>query len=287
MMKPAPPQQSGAPIGRLEQEQRATGGARLDVGVIQRDSPIPFYFQLITYIEEKISSKQWVPGQALPSEEEFGRILGVSRTVVRQAMDSLESKNLIVKHDGKRSSVAYPKFEVGLMQSLRGFHEDAVASGQKPAVRVLGLAVKPAHAEVAEALGLNEGDPVIVLNRLRYMDGEPEGVEVTYLPEFQCPGLAHEDFSQHSLYELLERKYGLEMASGYRTIEAITAEHSYAELLGVKTGSPLLLLKGIGFLADGRRFEYFVARHRGDRSKFGVRVVRDSPSSPKAPGGKI
>ena len=85
------------------------------------------------------------------------------------------------------------------------------------------------------------------------------------------------------MYELLERKYGLRLASGYRTIEAITAEHIYAELLGVKTGSPLLLLKGIGFLADGRPFEYFVARHRGDRSKFGVRVVRES--RPAALGG--
>ena len=166
------------------------------------------------------------------------------------------------------------------MQSLCGFHEDAVASGQKPAAKVLGLGVKPAHAEVAEALGLKEGDPVIVLNRLRYLDGETEGVEVTYLPESLCPGMVHEDFSKHSLYEVLERKCSLEMASGYRTIEAITAEHNYAELLGVKTGSPLLLLKGVGFLADGRRFEYFVARHRGDRSKFRVRVVRESPSRP-------
>jgi GntR family transcriptional regulator len=252
----------------------------LDSGIIQRHSPIPFYFQLATYIEEKISSRQWTPGQGLPSEAEFCRDVGLSRTVVRQAMTSLESKNLIVKHEGKRSTVAYPKFEVGLMQSLCGFHEDAVASGQKPAARVLGLGIKPAHAEVAEALGLKEGERVIVLNRLRFLDGETEGVEVTYLPEYLCPGLVHEDFSKHSLYEVLERKCGLEMASGYRTIEAITAEHNYAELLGVKTGSPLLLLKGVGFLADGRRFEYFVARHRGDRSKFRVHVVRVSPSGP-------
>jgi GntR family transcriptional regulator len=259
------------------------GCVQLDSAVIQRGSPIPFYFQLATYLEEKISSKQWAPGQILPSEEEFCRKLGVSRTVVRQAMASLESKNLLVKHDGKRSTVAFPKFEVGLMQSLCGFHEDAVASGQRPAAKVLGLAVKGAHAEVAEALGLPEGEPVIVLNRLRYLDGETEGVEVTYLPEALCPGLVDEDFSQHSLYELLERKCHLEMASGYRTIEAITAEHSYAELLGVRTGSPLLLLKGVGFLADGRRFEYFVARHRGDRSKFRVRVVRETRAP--SPGG--
>ncbi len=260
------------------------GCVQLDSAIIQRSSPVPLYFQLAAYMEEKISSKQWAPGQMLPSEEKFCRNLGVSRTVVRQAMASLESKHLIVKRDGKRSTVAFPKFEVGLMQSLCGFHEDAVASGQKPAASVLGLEVRPANAEVAEALGLREGDPVIALNRLRYLDGEPEGIEVTYLPESLCPGLIHEDFSRHSLYELLEGKCGLEMASGYRTIEAISAEQAHAELLGVRTGNPLLLLKGVGFLADGRRFEYFVARHRGDRSKFRVRVVRES--RPAAAGGE-
>ena len=163
MMKLAAAPHSDGARGRSKQEQPEPGCIRLDSAVIQRDSPIPFYFQLVTYIEEKISSKQWAPGQLIPSEEEFGRTLGVSRTVVRQAMASLESKSLIVKHDGKRSSVSYPKFKVGLMQSLCGFHEDAVASGQKPAAKVLGLGVKPAKVEVAEALGLNEGDPVIVL----------------------------------------------------------------------------------------------------------------------------
>jgi GntR family transcriptional regulator len=264
-------------------DRSSTNEVRLDDGVIQRGSPMPYYFQLIAYIEEKIRSRQWTPGQLLPSEQEFCDRLGISRTVVRQAVAKLESKCLIVKQNGKRSSVAYPKYEGGLMQSLCGFHEDTVASGQRPAARVLGLDVAPADLEVAEALGLREGDPVIVLNRLRYLEGEPEGVEVTYLPEELCPGLVFEDFATHSLYELLERKYGLEMVSGTRTIEAVRAEHAYAVLLGVKTGSPMLLLKGIGYLADGRHFEYFEARHRGDRSKFRVQVVR-GPSAPQPPG---
>ena len=66
------------------------GCVQLDSAIIQRSSPVPLYFQLAAYMEEKISSKQWAPGQMLPSEEKFCRNLGVSRTVVRQAMASLE-----------------------------------------------------------------------------------------------------------------------------------------------------------------------------------------------------
>jgi GntR family transcriptional regulator len=57
---------------------------------------------------------------------------------------------------------------------------------------------------------------------------------------------------------------------GKRTIEAIRLDHKEAALLGLRTGSPALLLKSIGQLEDGRPLEYFVAKHRGDRSKFEV-----------------
>ena len=248
---------------------------------LRRESPVPLYYQVATYVQQKIASREWPPGHELPSEGEFCRTFGVSRTVVRQAISSLVANDLITKHDGKRSTVAHPKFEVGLMQSLCGFHEDAVASGQKPAAKVLGLGVQPATREVALALNLREGDAAIVLRRLRYLDGEPEGVEVTWLPESLCPALVHEDFSSHSLYELLEHTCCLVLASGYRTIEAVSAGQDCAELLGIQPGRPVLLLKGIGYLADGRPFEYFEARHRGDRSKFRVRVVRTPPAVPK------
>jgi GntR family transcriptional regulator len=35
-----------------------------------------------------------------------------------------------------------------------------------------------------------------------------------------------------------------------------------------------LLLKSVGLLEDGTPLEYFIAKHRGDRSKFDVRLVR-------------
>src|ERR1035437_5255866 len=102
------------------------------VGAIQHDSPIPYYFQLSEYIEERIKSKDWVPGQLLPSEFEICETLGIKRTVVRQAMADLDRRGLIAKQNGKRSAVAHPKNEGGLMQTLRGFYEDSKAKGQKP-----------------------------------------------------------------------------------------------------------------------------------------------------------
>ncbi len=249
------------------------------VGVIRHDSPVPYYFQLSSYIAARITSKEWHPGQLLPSEQEFCDALAISRTVVRQAMADLGYNGLIIKQNGKRSTVAHPKYEGGLMQTLNGLHEDAAAKGQTVSTQVLKFKVVGADDEVAEALKLPEGEPVIMLDRLRSLDGGPEVLVVTYLPEKMCPNLVHEDLSNQSLYEVLSRKYGLTIAQGHRTVEAIALERAHAKLLGVRAGSPALLLKSIGLLENGTPLEYFIARHRGDRSKFQVRLVRSPAGS--------
>jgi GntR family transcriptional regulator len=243
--------------------------------VVKHDSPIPYYFQLASYVEQEIKTKRLVPGQLMPSEQEMCEKLGISRTVVRQAMAALERKGLITKQSGKRSAISYPRYNGGLMQNLRGFYEDAVSKGQKPTTRVLELRVAPAEAEVAEALKLKEGDPVILLNRLRFLDGEPEVLVLTFIPESKCPDLVREDLTNQSLYELLARKYGLVIARGYRTVEAVALERGDAKLLEVRSKSPALLLKSVGLLEDGTPLEYFVAKHRGDRSKFRIDLLRD------------
>lgn len=244
--------------------------------IVKHDSPIPYYFQLSSYIEQEIKAKRLLPGQLMPSEQEMCDRLGISRTVVRQAMAALERKGLITKQSGKRSAISHPTYNGSLMQNLRGFYEDAVSKGQKPSTRVLELKVIPAEGEVADALKLREGDPVILLNRLRFLDGEPEVLVVTYLPDGKCPNLVNEDFTNHSLYELLARKYGLVITKGYRTVEAIALGRADAKLLGLRSKSPALLLKSVGLLDDGTPLEYFVAKHRGDRSRFRIDLVRDA-----------
>ncbi len=247
--------------------------------IVDHSSPVPFYFQLRGYVERQIKGRHWTAGQLLPSEQELGSAAGVSRTVVRQAIAELERQGLITKQSGKRSSVAFPKYAGSLMQNLRGFYDDAVARGQQPCTKVLDLRVIAATPEIGEALHLMEGTPVIELNRLRFLDDEPEVLVVTYLPHSMCPGLVDEDFANESLYRLLDRKYGLRITQGFRTIKAIGLDRESARLLGVRTGSPALLLKSIGLLADGKPLEYFIAVHRGDRAQFEVKLVSDSDTS--------
>jgi len=245
-----------------------------ELGTIVEASPIPLYFQLIKLIEEKIRANEWLPGQSLPSEQAFCDHFGLSRTVVRQAFADLEHRGLLKKRNGKKTTISHPEYRGALMQSLRGFHEEAERGGQNPRTKVLEFKAIPADANVARKLGIAEGAKVILLTRLRYLGDRPEVFVKTYLNYERCVSLLPEDFSDKSLYRVLEQKLGLVIAKGVRTIRAVALNSREAALLKVKPKSPALLLCSVGFLADGTALEYFVAKHRGDHTEFEVQLIR-------------
>jgi len=248
----------------------------LDDDVIDFNSAIPYYYQLQQYLEEKIRSNVWQPGQKLPSEKELCEHFGVSRTVVRQALDELASRNLIVTNKGRGSFVEPQKNALQLMQTLTGFYDDAVSRGLSVFTKVLQLEVQSADEEIAGFLEIPINSRVIFLRRLRYINGEPVVLVNTYIPESLCPGLVNEDLSDKSLYHTLSEKYGLRIAEGLRTIESVNASHPMAKQLGVPDGTALILLKSITRLSDKTPLEYYISWHRGDRSHFQVRLVADS-----------
>lgn len=248
--------------------------------VIDFGSVIPYYYQLQQHLASRIQSGLWESGQKLPSEKELCEHFGVSRTVVRQALNKLTSDNFIDTRKGKGSFVAASKHAWHLMQDLSGFYQDAVAAGQTVKTQVLELEIVPASSEIAEYLRLEEGAPVTMLKRLRFLDDEPILIVTTYISEQLCPGLADHDFTDISLYELLKNEYGLVIAEGVRTIESVSASPELAKLLQVKKGAALSLLTSIGYLADGTPLEHYVAWHRGDRSRFQVRLVSSNSKYP-------
>ncbi len=241
---------------------------------IDHDSPVPYYHQLEEWFRENLANGTLQPGQQLPSEAELCQTFQISRTVVRQALDDLVNEGLLYRRKGKGTFVAKPKISESLVQKLTGFYQDMVDRGFTPVTRVLEQAVLPASKLLAERLSINVGDKVIKIDRLRFVNNEPIVFVTTYIPYAACPGLLHDDLSNQSLYAVLEEKYGLEIVRGRRTLEAIAANDQDAKLLDIALGSPIVLLKSVSYLRDGRPIEYYEAKHRGDRSVFEVELIR-------------
>lgn len=242
--------------------------------LVDRTTYIPYYVQVKKALQDHIENGGWQPGDQLPGEPELCRMFNVSRTVIRQALKDMEYEGLIYREKGKGTFVAKPKIDQSLVQKLTGFFQDMVDRGYTPVTNVLSQVMVPASAKVAAHLQLEPGTPVIEIHRLRGIENEPFILDTTYLPYARCAHLLHEDLSQQSLYALLEHKFGLVIARGHRTLEAVRANDYEAQLLQINPGDPLILLDSVVYLDDGTPIEYFHALHRGGRSRFEVELIR-------------
>jgi GntR family transcriptional regulator len=241
---------------------------------IDQDSPVPYYYQLEQILIGDIESGHYKPGDRLPSEHELCATFDVSRTVVRQALTELETGGWLQRRKGRGTFVAPRKVPEYLFQNLTGLYEDVAARGGVLRSDVRQLERIAAPAPVAAELEINEGDPVIVLDRLRFVDELPWVVAITYIPYELCPQLLEEDMSTQSLYGVLEDKYGIKISYGRRSVESIRAPAAVVRALGIRYGAPSLKLHSTSYDEHSRPVEHFVAHHRGDLSRFEVYLVR-------------
>lgn len=251
---------------------------------IDRQSPVPYYYQLEQILVGEIEAGRYKPGDRLPGEHEMCDTFDVSRTVVRQALAELETEGWLRKEKGRGTFVAPKKVSERLFQSLTGLHEDVVSRGGTLRSEVRRLERVPAPGWVAARLALEEGEPVIALDRLRFVNGVPWVVTTTHLPYSLCPQLLKEDMEYQSLYAVLEEKYGVRISYGQRSVEATLATAAVARSLGIGERDPILLLGSTSYGEDDRPIEHFVAHHRGDLSRFEVNLVRRRTNGSNLPG---
>jgi GntR family transcriptional regulator len=255
--------------------------------MINHQSNIPYYVQLMEDLRGLIRSGAWAPGSRIPGEMELCHDAGISRTVVRQALRELELAGLIVRRKGKGTFVAQPKIGESLVQKLTGSYQDMAERGLQASTEVLHHRVVPCDERVAGFLLITQGTQVIDINRLRSVEGSPLQLVNTYIPFHLCPRLAKVDLTNRSLYAFLEQVCGLWLSRGHRYIEAVAASEAEAGLLGIERGAPLISLDSISYLEDGTPIEYYHALHRGDRSRFEVELLRTRDQTTGDPSSGI
>ncbi|GBF34280.1 transcriptional regulator [Desulfocucumis palustris] len=241
---------------------------------LNMDPRIPLYYQLMQFFRQQIEGGQYQAGDAFPSENELCERFSVSRPTVRQAINELVREGLLHRIKGKGTFVSAPKIEQDFIQKLMSFTEEMRQKGLKDSTRVLNLKVASASKAVAAHLSLGMDESVFCLERLRFINGEPIVVVTTYLPQKNCPALDKHDLTNKSLYETLEKHYGIKVCRARRILEVEAANEEDAGLLGVEEGEPIQLSKTVAWNQFDKPIEFSIARYRGDRSQFTIELRR-------------
>jgi GntR family transcriptional regulator len=219
---------------------------------LDRNSPVPLYYQVAQQLERSIAAGELTPGMRLANEIDLARLLGLSRPTMRKAMEYLVNKGLIVRQRGVGTRVVSPKVRRSL--ELTSLFDDLTSSGQRPTTTVLSNTIVDCPAEVAEALEVPDGSPVLMIVRLRSALDQPIARMTNYLPA-QRLSITTDALEEQGLYQLL-RQAGIQLHSATQEIGARNASVAEARALGERKGAALLTMRRTAYDDHGVGVEY-------------------------------
>jgi GntR family transcriptional regulator len=236
---------------------------------LDRGSPVPLYYQLAQQLESAIEHGVLAPGNLLGNEIDLSTRLGLSRPTVRQAIQSLVDKGLLVRRRGVGTQVVHSQVKRPL--ELSSLYDDLEAAGQGPTTQVVRNEREPAAPDVAAALGIAEGGEVIVLERLRLTHGHPVALLCNYLPATLLD-LDGERLESTGLYRMM-RTAGITLHSARQTIGARSATAEEAARLDEEEGAALLTMQRTAYDDTGRPVEYGTHIYRASRYAFDFQLL--------------
>lgn len=240
--------------------------------VVNRSSRVPLYLQVAEQLEQAITSGSLAAGARIPNEIELADRLGLSRPTMRQAIAYLVDKGLLVRKRGVGTQVVQAKMRRPL--ALSSLYDDLRRAGRDPRTTVRDIATVPATVEAARALGVEPGDRVLRVRRVRYIGDDPLALMTNYLSPTATKGveLTEDSLEQHGLYELL-RAGGISLRVADQTIGARPAIAREASALRERTGAALLTMTRTAYDDQGRAIEYGTHLYRASRYSFELTLV--------------
>lgn len=240
---------------------------------INRDSPLPVYFQIALDIRARLAAREWTTGQRIAPELALAGEYNVSRVTIRQALAELVKDDLLERHRGsgtyvreqQRPLVYDLNFTVGAVANrLResGFENRAE-------VMEVGL-IKTPPTELRHRLAIREDGAVVFMVRRVIINDEPAAIYRSWFAAGLVPELERSVRLEESLSVVIAEEYGLVPVRSENELEVVRSTREEAALLGTSGDVPLLVVTATTFLQDGRPLEYSQIVWLGDRVRFHV-----------------
>lgn len=238
------------------------------------DSFIPVYYRLERFLRDQILTGALRPGDAIPPESQLAQQFATSRMTVRQALSRLVFEGLIERHRGRGSFVAEPHLEHS--KPFLSFEEEMRARGATIGIKLLDMRREPAEGKVAHNLKLAKGTTIVVLERLRFVNGQVVGYEVRYLPRQIGEALTPDEIHNQPLVPAVRRILGRPLTRLTLQVTASSARRHEAKLLETKIGAPVLVREHIWYYDPEGPMQSGKSIFRGDRYQMAVEF-RSSP----------
>ncbi len=238
---------------------------------VDRYNKEKLYVQLTRILIEEIRSGKWHAGQRIPSEEDLCKKYNVSKITVRQAINNLSSEGYLMKYQGKGTFVTGILPEGCLAMKTR-LTEEMFGEEVNVEKKVLFRGIKKSFQDAKEFLKTDD-KLYYVLNK-RIVNGKTACLEESFVPYHFIPEIESIDFTNSSLYSVLQDKGVKKIFKIIQTIEISHADMDLAKRLEMRKGGAILVVHRLFLSSDGSPVAYTRFRGRSDRYKFQTEFER-------------
>lgn len=197
----------------------------------------------------KIYQNRYKSGEQLPTERELARIYGVSRDTVRRALKKLVDLNFVESIQGKGNFI-----KEGLAGSSLIYNSLVEKKFREISSEVLEFTEIKAGKEFSKIFDTSADDTLFQYKRIRIVDFVKVQIELTRVPKNLFPNLKRDDIKD-SFHSYVIR-LGYDISHFITTYSAINLSREDAELLNLKKGKAVMMIKNRGILSNSQVFEY-------------------------------
>jgi GntR family transcriptional regulator len=220
--------------------------------------PIPVYYRLQTDIQQQIENGHWPPGERIPPERSLAETYKVSVGTAKKAILNLVHEGYLYRMQGKGTFVAGTSLRLESLRYhrlLRHF-KDAEAALK---VKLLNLRLVSGRQPHNRYLKLRANQDLYEMKRMFYLKEKPVIYCVSYLPQrlfAKLEMLPTRVFEKITLYETLEKNYGVQTIYNQELFGAVAADKTHAAYLKIEPGQALLFIEMLSYTYKDKPYEY-------------------------------
>ncbi len=215
-------------------------------------------------ITSEIAQAHYAPGDKLPTEAALASRFGVNRHTVRHALAALAKAGVVHARRGAGVFVAQRPTEYALGRRVR-FHHNITSMGRIPSRRISRLETRACNVKEAEALGLDAGAQVHVIEGVSLADGQALASFRSVFPAARFAGLLERMAETASVTTALTACGVTDYTRASTRLTAKLATPVQALTLQVSVGAPILRSVAVNVDAAGVPVEYGTTWFAGDR----------------------
>ena len=234
--------------------------------MIDKNSPIPVYYQLKNDFIKKIASGVWKAGECISSERELCEIYDVSRMTIRQAIGELVQEGVLTRKKGKGTFVCEQKVN---QKDMMSFTEMIKQSGRSLETKVVEFEIIDTPEDIQDVFIL---DRLYKISRKRIVDNECIAVETVYIPVDYC-GHLNKEMLEGSLYKVLEG-FGYIITNSNSSIVAVNVDDEIRKILECEIDTPILKVVSKTFTNTDKLLFLEEAFYKSDKFTLQVNISR-------------